>query len=134
MESKGEKRVRELLEEVSYPFTQEHTFPDCLGYKKTRLRFDFYVKHPILGSVCIEYEGEQHYTYVQHFSKTEAKFRYARHMDILKASYCLTHNIPLFCIPYWDYGTLNHADDLFRAEYRVKNREHTLRLKPPQNK
>lgn len=128
--SKGEQRVQDILEWAKVPYQSEKTFPDLKGYKKTPLRFDFYLKHPKYGWCCLEYHGAQHYRYDSYFSKTRSDFRYRQQLDVKKCSYCLANDIPLFIIPFTEYENLHGLKDLFQDRFRVKEREHARKNNP----
>ena len=78
LESKGEQRVREILEQERFHFIQEYSFPDLHSYKGKALRFDFAVFNGDSVAACIEVQGRQHFEYVQHFSKNKILWQYAR--------------------------------------------------------
>lgn len=52
--SKGELKIRKILNEFNIPFTTQATFEDCLSPKGAPLRFDFYIENKYL----IEFDGE----------------------------------------------------------------------------
>lgn len=122
LESKGEQRVREILEQERFCFVQEYSFPDLHSYKGKALRFDFAVFNGDSVAACIEVQGRQHFEYVQHFSKNKILWQYARERDLQKAQYCLVHKIPLYSIPYCDIELLNSSEDIFRPLYCVKRK------------
>lgn len=127
MESKGERRIRKVLEREGVAFEQEKSFPQCRSFKRAApLRFDFLVQHPILGPTLIEFHGRHHFEYTPHFHKGKQDYDYRRHMDVLKCSFALAHKIPMFVIPFVDYERLNNFEDLFREEYRVRRRQHAM--------
>ena len=96
LESKGEQRVREILERERFHFIQEYSFPDLRSYKGKALRFDFAVFNDDSVAACIEVQARQHFEYVPHFSKNKILWQYARERDLQKAQYCLFHKIPLY--------------------------------------
>ncbi len=119
MRSKGEQKIVELLIKSKINFQTEAILPGCKGYRGKPLRFDFYLP---VKNCCIEWHGEQHYRFVKHFSKSKKEWLYRREMDLIKAQYCLEHNIGLYVIPYTDYDKLNRAEDIFQDQYRVKSK------------
>lgn len=131
-ESKGEKLVRTLLEKENIPFEQEKSFSNCKGYRGTRLRFDFYLKHPLFGPTLLEWHGRHHYEYTPYFHKKRDNFNYRRHMDTLKCSYALRQDIPMFVIPYTEYLKIKNFNDLFQEEFRVRQRQHAIINNPLQ--
>ena len=59
--SRGEEKVKEVLDKLKITYKQQYTFKDCInpntGYL---LRFDFYLPD---YNCCIEYDGIQHFKY-----------------------------------------------------------------------
>ncbi len=97
--SKGELKIKQLLNNLNIQFQTEYTFQDL-----PQRRFDFYL--PQLN-ICIEYDGKQHYDYVNTWHKTIENFNQSIERDKEKNQYCLIHNIPLIRISYTDYDKLN---------------------------
>lgn len=99
-ESKGEKIIRDILEDLNIPFEQEHMLTGSFQ------RFDFFIpdeKTP----VAIEYQGIQHYRYIKYFHKNAQGFKDAKRRDELKKEYCRKNGIILFEIPYsWKESTI----------------------------
>lgn len=118
MASKFEEEVARLLTSARVPFEREKRFPDL---KHGYLRFDFYL--PTVG-VCLELQGAQHYTYTKIFHKKRSDFTKAQERDRVKISYCLSHNIKLYCVPYWEKDNLKTVDDLFSPKFLVKSKFH----------
>lgn len=101
--SKGETRVRNILEALNISFIYEFCFPDCRNPKTNNcLRFDFYLPD---NNVCIEYDGEQHFQEVPTLCQDSLNDRQER--DKIKNQYCKQHNILLIRIPYWDFSALD---------------------------
>lgn len=55
--------------------------------------------------LAFEYQGVQHYEYVQYFHGTEENFKKRVHMDNLKAKLCKEKEIKLLVIPYYKVGS-----------------------------
>lgn len=114
--SKGEIKIRQLLQNHNILFQEQYTFSDLKpnGYP---LRFDFAIlnsfKKPIL---LIEYQGEQHYRPVEYFGG-EKRFLKAKENDEIKRIYCKNKNIPLICIPYTHYDELKIEDLLLSSSF-----------------
>lgn len=121
--SKGEQKIINLLKRGGIKFEREISFPDLNGYKGVPLRFDFgiYRNNKLVG--IIEVDGRQHYEYVPYFHKTIFGFKKQQEWDRKKNKYCITHNIPLYRIPYWDIDNLT-LKTLFNPQYRVFNQFH----------
>ena len=115
--SKGEEKIISLLKQEQYEFEREKRFKDL---KHGLFRFDFYVHG---ARPCIlEYNGEQHYQYINKFYNKRSDFEGAKERDRRKISYCLAHNIPIYCIPYWELDKCTSATDLFKEQYRARDR------------
>lgn len=114
IKSKGELKIRQILNENNIPFECEKMFSTCRFDNNTYAKFDFYVNNEYL----IEYDGEQHYkeTYWHHDYPLEKRQQY----DHLKNEWCLNNHIPLIRIPYYKYETLTINDLLLQtSEYII---------------
>lgn len=96
-ESKGTRKIKELLEQNNISFIQEKRFSD-LYFEDTgyQARFDFYVN----DSYIIEYDGRQHFIQGNGLYDNKEKFIRTREHDHIKNEYCHQHNIPIIRIPY----------------------------------
>jgi hypothetical protein len=128
LESKGERLIREILEKEGVFFTQEYSFPELKSFKHKPLRYDFAIFENKQVSALIEWQGEQHYAFVEHFSKTKGKWDYAREMDVQKCKFALLNKIPLYCIPYYEYDNIKTIEDIFSEKYLVKSKWHNLQV------
>lgn len=117
--SKGEQRIIEILTKENIKFEREKSFSD--EKRVSKYRFDFYL--PDLN-ICLEFQGRQHMVYSPIFHKNRSDFTRAQERDRIKASYCLAHKIPLYCIPYWDMEKLNSFNDLINPQYLVHSKFH----------
>ena len=117
--SKGEEKIVNLLQKGRYKFEREQRFKDL---KRGLYRFDFYVVGGRAIPCAIEYQGEQHYQYVDKFYSSRAEFEAAKERDRRKISYCLAHQIPLYIIPYWELENIHTAADLFNSRFRATSR------------
>ena len=117
--SKGEDKIASLLIKGKYKFEREKSFNDL---KRGLYRFDFYVHGGRPTPCIIELQGAQHYEQVPKFHRTRAEFEGAKERDRRKISYCLAHNIPIYCIPYWELDNLNTAADLFNPKFLARSR------------
>lgn len=116
--SKGEEKIITLLQKSQYRFEREKRFNDL---KKGAYRFDFYV-YRYGGPVIVEFQGQQHYQYIEKFYRNRAQFESAKERDRRKISYCLSHDIPIYIIPYWEIDSIHTAADLFQPQFLAKNR------------
>ena len=94
--SKGEKKVSEFLKRNNIFFNRQKSFDDCKN--KRCLPFDFYLPD---YNICIEYNGEQHYTINKHFGGIDG-LNYTNKNDEIKKNYCKNKNIKLIIIRYDD--------------------------------
>ena len=122
MESKGEKLIREILTREGVAFAQEYSFPSLKSIKGKPLRFDFAIFQGNKVVALIEWQGEQHYRFVEHFSKSKSKWDYAREMDLRKCRFSLMEKIPLYCIPYHDYDFIKTYADICNEKYLIKTK------------
>lgn len=120
--SAGEKLISELLEKARVCYTTEKSFNDL---KQGRFRFDFYLPEE---NVCIEFDGAQHFKFVEKFYRSRADFLKQQGHDREKNSYCLAHKIKLYRIPFWDMDKLSQISDIFQDKYLVKSRWHNDEL------
>lgn len=117
--SRGEQLIADILTKAKISFETEKSFTD---EKKVQFyRFDFYV--PSINS-CIEFQGKQHMEYSSFFYKNRSEFLKAQERDRTKISYCLAHDIKLYCIPYWELDNLKNFEDLIKPEFLAKSKFH----------
>ena len=86
--------VESILNQLNIYYEKEKTFDD-LKYK-SKLRFDYYLPQYHL---CIEFNGIQHYEYVEYFHRNEDMFKEQLFKDDIKRKYCQAHNIHLIELP-----------------------------------
>lgn len=104
--SSYEKKVIEILNKEKVKFVKEKTFSDLHhGY----YRFDFFLPEE---NVLLEVQGRQHTEFTKVFYKSRSDFLKAQERDREKISYCLSHKIPLYCIPWWDMDKISSVKDL----------------------
>lgn len=99
-ESKGEKRINELLDKYNIEHNNQYRFENC-KFKYT-LPFDFYLPQ---YNCCIEYDGQQHYKYGC-FNESLLDLMEIKIKDNIKTQYCKDNNIKLIRIPYWDFDNI----------------------------
>jgi len=95
-ESKGEKIIRNFLTEHNIDFTPQKRFKKCRDKKP--LPFDFYLYKK---NICIEYDGEQHFTNRPTFGGPNG-FLNIKRKDEIKDTFCKENNIHLIRISYSD--------------------------------
>ena len=102
--SKGERKIREILDELQIQYIQEKRFNDCRFDNGYLARFDFYL--PVYNTI-IEYDGKQHSIQGNGNFDNNEKFQTTQEHDNLKTKYCQDKNIKLIRIPFYDYNKLN---------------------------
>ena len=101
-ESKGEKEIANILNQINIKYTPQKRFKDC-KYKKT-LPFDFYI-HNKKSKLLIEFDGRQHFKPVEFFGGEES-LRDTQFRDQIKNDFAFSNNIPLLRIPYTEQDNI----------------------------
>lgn len=114
--SKGEEKIKEILQRARISFETEKTFEDLRG---GRYRFDFYIPS---RECLIEYQGQQHYQLIPRYFSNRLEFHKAQERDRRKISYCLAHGIYIYCIPYWEIDKIEKAEDLFQNKFLARTK------------
>jgi len=91
-ESKGSLEISHQLNLFKVRYIKEYRFKDI-----ARMPFDFYLPD---YNICIEYDGEQHFTYNNPFSSLVGN---TIKNDQIKNNFCAKNNIKLIRIPYTSY-------------------------------
>lgn len=109
--SKGELKVEQLLLENKIDFSEQYSVYIKQEYYENNNRpyfFDFAVMEDEKVKYFIEYDGQQHFSYVTWSGtwNTKENLEKTKIRDSIKNEYCLTHNIPLIRIPYTHYDNL----------------------------
>lgn len=103
---KGEKAIDDYLKKHNILHQMQYTFNNC-RYKNV-LPFDCAVFNIDKSLKClIEYDGEQHFKFIQFFHGDEEGFKLQQLRDKIKTDYCKQHNIPLLRIPYTEFDNIN---------------------------
>lgn len=110
--SSGEKKIFDILVENNINFTSQYKIIEF----SDKMRFDFGIfnSEGVLIRL-IEFDGEQHYRPVDAWGGEET-YRQTVYRDNLKNEYCLSNNIDLMRIPYWEYDNIT-------LEYLLKGLE-----------
>ena len=101
VKSKGEVKIKKVLEELNISFIQQKTFDNLVGVNGGKLLFDFYLPE---YNICIEYDGEQHDEDKRHGSWNHKSL--TEH-DNKKNEYCKNNNIRLIRISYKNFNNIN---------------------------
>ncbi len=94
-DSKGVKIIEEFLLRHDIVFVREKSFLGC-EYKKL-LRYDFYIPN---HNLLIEFDGSQHFEFIEHLHKTTDRFEVQVLRDSIKTKYALDNDINLIRIKY----------------------------------
>lgn len=116
--SKGEYKIKNLLEENNIKYEMQKTFLDLKSKNNKYLRFDFCIYKDNQILCLLEYQGIQHFEEVEFFNKEDLKTR--QENDQKKREYCKKNNIPLIEIPYDDYNILNWRYLSEKIETRIQ--------------
>lgn len=100
LESKGEEKIRNYLEENNIEFDSQVRYAE-LG----RLSFDFRVIKDN-QTILIEFQGDQHYRPVKCFGGAEHFIKQQKH-DEEKRNFCKQNNYILIEIPYCDMNKID---------------------------
>ena len=113
-----EEHIISVLKKEKIKFQREKTYPDL---KQGWYRYDFFI--PSLNFL-IEIDGAQHYKFSKLFHKKRQDFLKAQERDRRKNSYALSHNIPLYRIPYFEIENINTFQDILQDKFLVKDKWH----------
>jgi hypothetical protein len=96
-ESKGEKQISEYLIDKNIEYTTQKTFHNLINVNQ--LKYDLYfifndIKH------VIEFDGKQHFEFIEYFHKEEINFLERQEIDLIKTQYCLNNSMRLLRISY----------------------------------
>ena len=97
--SSKEKEITKILNELigEDNYETQKTWDWLRSDTGKNLKVDFYI--PSVNAV-IEYDGEQHYNYIEYFHKTIENFKRSQALDKIKDTELEKHNIKLVRIPY----------------------------------
>lgn len=103
--SRGEKRIKSLLDRFNVKYEQQVTKPGLVGVNGGDLSFDFEV-----GGILIEFDGIQHFKPVDFLGKgdkfAKEAFEIQTENDSRKNAYCAERGIKLIRIPYYMYDQI----------------------------
>lgn len=102
MASKGEKNVLQALTDRAIDYSTQLSIRASNG---KRYMFDFEFVLSVGGRCIIEFDGRQHFEYVEVF-KSHDTFA----SDMIKNQYCVDNNIRLFRIATYDAPTYSHIE------------------------
>lgn len=97
-ESHGEKRIRYILNDMGIEFKEQHMITlEKKLFSRNNIKVDFYIQK--LNTI-IEFNGRQHYQYIQFFHKSEDDFQKQVERDERLKEYCKDNGINLIVIKY----------------------------------
>lgn len=119
--SKGEMKIRGLLDKSLVNYRREFVFDDLIGDCGKPLRFDFAILNNDDSLNClVEFDGIQHYEPINFwgnkYAYTQIRFETLKRYDERKNNYCTKHNIKLIRIPYWDFDNI---EEILNRELEV---------------
>jgi uncharacterized protein YozE (UPF0346 family) len=100
-ESKGEKEIARILDDLGISYVREKRFDGCRDKKP--LPFDFYLED---SNTCIEYDGIQHFQTTNFGYNPERSLELNQLHDSIKNKFCEDNNINLVRIKYDDYDNI----------------------------
>ena len=103
--SKGETKIKALLEKHQIAYNREIKFDTLIGAGKRHLRFDFGIYNENQILYAIEFDGEQHFNQANAFGGKNLQEN-----DKIKNEWCKANNIPLIRIPYTHLQNLTIED------------------------
>ena len=98
---RGEEKISQILQENKITFGKQFCFSDCISVNGANCFFDFIVYRQDGTFFMIEYQGKQHY------EDDNWNWESPKENDKIKREYCLSKNIELLEIPYWDFERLD---------------------------
>lgn len=116
-QSKGVRKIINLLNLNNIKYKTEVTFSDLLSPRHQLLRYDFVIYSNNKPIRIIEYDGELHYNAVERYGGIQ-ELKYRRQCDEIKNLYAISNNIPLIRIPYYDLDKFSY-EDLFSNKYLI---------------
>lgn len=115
LKSKGELKIKTILEENNIFYQPQFTFYDLRGKNNGLLRFDFAILDKNNNVIkLIEFDGEQHFNSQSKFYNQDIIEN-----DKIKNEYAIKNNIPLYRIPYTEYNFLS-LETIFDNRFLVK--------------
>lgn len=112
--SKGEKRIKEILNLHVINFNPQKEFEGLVGLGYKNLSYDFYLPD---YNLLIEYQGEQHEKYIKGLHKSKKDFEKQQEHDRRKREYAKQNNYNLLEIWYWDFDNI----ETILTQYLTKN-------------
>ena len=112
LNSKGEAKITAILEKEGVSFAKQFTFSELHNKQNKPYAYDFAVLKNGEVDYLIEFDGIQHFSAHNQFSKEngDESLQAIQIRDKIKDEYALTHQIPLIRIPYTKFESLQYED------------------------
>lgn len=104
IQSKGERKIKEILEQNNINFIQEKRFSSFKYDNGTQPRYDFYLPD---YNCLIEYDGIQHFMIGTGIYDSVEKFAKTQEYDKIKNKWALSNGYNLIRIPYSQLDAIN---------------------------
>ena len=116
--SKGEQKIKLILENEKVRYQQEKIFTDL---RNGKMRFDFFL--PEL-EILLEVDGIQHFQQISKFHRSQQEFNHAKQNDRYKNSFALARGYHLYRIPFWEIDNVQTFSDIIQDKFRVTTSWH----------
>lgn len=116
--SKIEDKFERIFISAGVRYVREKTYSKL---KNGLLRYDFYLPD---FNILVEIDSMLHFQQIPKFHKTKAEFKHAQENDRVKNSFALSHEIPLYRIPQWEFENIKTFADILKPQYQVRSRWH----------
>ena len=111
LNSKGEAKIAEILENMNIDFLKQFTFDDLKTQEGKKYAYDFAIMENGKVKLLIEFDGIQHFSSTCQFSlEAESALKTIQARDAIKNKYAYEHGIPLIRIPYTHFDKLSYVD------------------------
>lgn len=100
--SAGESKIFNWLKDKGIENTYQYKYDDLRD--TNQLSYDFFVEK---YNLLIEFNGRQHYMYLEGYHEDLHSFHRQKHHDWLKRKYTRDNKINLLIIPFWEYENIN---------------------------
>ena len=120
----GEERVVKWLSENNIKYTPQVKIPE-LGKRGYIIDFKIYLSENSDDYIFLEYNGKQHYQFVDIFHKSQEDFLHQLERDKEVSNYCSEKNIKLITVPY-TLRTLSSISDFLTKTIIEGIDPHTL--------
>ena len=101
--SKGEKRIKTLLDLKNIAYVPQKGFDGLVGLGGGNLSYDFYLPQ---YNLLVEYQGEQHERYIKGLHKSKKDFENQQEHDRRKCEYASNNEINFLEVWYYDFDSI----------------------------